>query len=214
MKEQRFEEAILLLNKAIDRNAKNADAFNARGVALFELGKYNDAMLDYQQAIELAPKNYRPYFNRAELYRTLKQHEEALQNYNQAIALAPEVADLYLNRGVLHYEQSKLDLAMEDFKKASILAPNNKNAFLNLGNILFEKGSDEALKEALEAYDKVLALDDKADKTHFNAAQIFLRFNDPKMACMHLQKASNLGNEDAKTLQREVCEGKEVEKSQ
>jgi len=70
MKEQKFEEAILLLNKAIDRNAQNADAFNARGVALFELGKYNDAMLDYKQAIELAPKNYRPYFNRAELYRS------------------------------------------------------------------------------------------------------------------------------------------------
>ena len=205
MKEQKFEQAILLLNKAIDRNPQNADAFNARGVALFELGKYNDAMLDYKQAIELAPKNYRPYFNRAELYRSLKQWEQALQDYNQAIALAPQVADLYLNRGVLHYEQGKLDLAISDFKKAAALEPNNKSAFLNLGNVLFEKGSDEALKEALDAYGKVIALDNKADKTHFNMAQIFLRFNKPETACSHLQKASDLGNEDAKKLKQEVC---------
>lgn len=213
MQEERFEEAILLLNKSIDKNPKNADAFNARGVALFELGKHNDALLDYQQAIELAPQNYKPYFNRAELYRTLKQQEEALKDYEQAIKLAPEVADLYLNRGVLFYEKAKLEEAMVDFEKATQLAPNNKNAFLNLGNILFEKGSDEALKEALKAYEKVIELDNKADKTHFNTAQILLRFGEADMACQHLQKASTLGNEDAKKLQKEVCSDKNAETS-
>ncbi|MFN3315222.1 MAG: tetratricopeptide repeat protein [Raineya sp.] len=211
MQEQRFEEAILLLNKAIEKNEKNADAFNARGVALFELGKYNDAMLDYQQAIQLNPQNYKPYFNRAELYRSLKQREDALKDYEQAIKLAPDVADLYLNRGVLFYEKEKIEEAIADFKKAVQLAPNNKNAFLNLGNILFEKGSDEALREALDAYNKVIELDSKADKTYFNMAQIFLRFNTPDIACQHLQKAGDLGNEDAKKLQKEVCLDKNAE---
>lgn len=205
MKDQKYEEAILLLNKAIDRNPKNADAFNARGVALFELGKYNDAFLDYQQAIELAPKNYRPYFNRAELYRNLKQWQEALKDYNQAIGLAPQTADLYLNRGVLQYQQGNLNAAIDDFRKASSIAPNNKNALLNLGNTLFEKGSDEALKEALQAYKQIITLDSKADKTFFNAAQILLRFNEATTACQYLQQASQLGNEDAKKLQSEVC---------
>lgn len=208
MQEQRFEEAILLLNKAIDKNAKNADAFNARGVALFELGKHNDAMLDYEQAIQLAPQDYRPYFNRAELYRTLKQWKEALEDYNQAIRFAPQVADLYLNRGVLEYQQGDLNKAIEDFRKVIQLEPNHKNAFQNLGNVLFEKGSDEDLKQALEAYDKVISLDSKADKTYFNAAQILLRFNEPNLACEHLKKASELGNEDAKKLQTNVCDTK------
>ncbi|GAB4123732.1 MAG: hypothetical protein OHK0045_03650 [Raineya sp.] len=206
MQEQKFEEAILLLNKAIDKNAKNADAFNARGVALFELGKYNDALLDYQQAIELSPANYKPYFNRAELYRALKQWDEALKDYQKAIDLDPQIADLYLNRGVLLYQQGNLEDAIEDFARATQFAPDSKNAFLNLGNVLFEKGSDEALQEALKAYEKVIELDNKADKTHFNTAQILLRFGKPDVACQHLQRASDLGNEDAKKLQKEVCE--------
>lgn len=208
MQERSFEEAILLLNKAIDRNAKNAEAFNARGVALFELGKHNDAMLDYQQAISLAPNDYRPYFNRAELYRSLKQWKEALQDYNQAILLAPKVPDLYLNRGVLAYQQGDLDKAIEDFTKVTRLMPTHKNAFQNLGNVLFEKGSNEDLQQALKAYNKVIELDSKADRAYLNAAQILLRFNEATMACEYLQKANELGNEDAKKLQMNVCNTK------
>jgi len=69
MQQEKYEEAIQFLNKSIEKNTNNAEAFNARGVALFELGKYNDALLDYTQATQIAPKDYKAYFNRAELQK-------------------------------------------------------------------------------------------------------------------------------------------------
>src|SRR4028119_403040 len=64
MQEQKFEEALGFLNKSIEKDAGNAEAFNARGVTHFELKRYQEANLDYGRAIELRPDFYKPYYNR------------------------------------------------------------------------------------------------------------------------------------------------------
>jgi tetratricopeptide (TPR) repeat protein len=205
MKEQRFEEAIQFLNKAIEKDSKNTEAFNARGVALFELGKYNDAMLDYSQAIQLTPNNYKPYFNRAELKKALKQMPEALKDYNEAIKLSPKTADLYLNRGVLQYQLNNLDQAIQDFKQACVLNPTDKNAFYNLGNIFFEKGDHASLQEAEINFKKVIDLDKKHVKAYLNLGQVLIGLNQPEQACKNLEEAEKLGNTEAKELKSTIC---------
>jgi len=65
MKEKHFDEAITNLNKAIEKDEKNADAFNTRGVANLELGRMQEALMDYNQAIKLNKNSDKPVYNRA-----------------------------------------------------------------------------------------------------------------------------------------------------
>ena len=51
MQQSKFREAVQVLNQAVEADAGNADAFNTRGVAYFELKEYANALLDYEQAL-------------------------------------------------------------------------------------------------------------------------------------------------------------------
>ena len=125
MKEKKFIEAIEALNKAIEKDEKNAVAFNTRGVAYFEQNDFSNALQDYNQAIKLSPKDYKPFFNRAENYKAQGNKEEALKDYSTAILLAPQqettlatsLADLYNNRGAIHNELGDKEKALADFTR-------------------------------------------------------------------------------------------------
>lgn len=205
LQKQKYEEAILLLNKAIDKNAKNAEAFNARGVALFELGKYNDARLDYEQAIRLDSSNYKPYYNLAELYRVQKKYGEALQHYHKAIQRNAEVADLYLNRGVSYYNLQDTAQALADFRKAVGLQKDNKLAWFNLGNLLFFSQNPEHIQEAALCFETTINLDTTFQKAYVNLAQSYLRLNQKDKACQKLQKAKTMNNAEAIQLYQIFC---------
>ncbi|PKQ70015.1 tetratricopeptide repeat protein [Raineya orbicola] len=205
LQKQRYEEAILLLNKAIDKNSKNADAFNARGVALFELGKYNDARLDYEQAIRLDSSDYKPFYNLAELYRVQKKYTEALQNYNKAIQRNAEVADLYVNRGVSYYNLQDTTQALTDFRKAVSLQKDNKQAWFNLGNLLFFSQNPEHIQEAALCFETTINLDTTFQKAYVNLAQSYLRLNQKEKACQKLLKAKTMNNAEAIQLYQIFC---------
>ena len=102
LREGKLREGIDYINKAIEKDLTNADAFNSRGVAYFELKEYPNALLDYGQAIQLNPKLYAPYLNRALLYTNQNRLDSALNDYNRAAQLAPDTADVFLNRGQVY----------------------------------------------------------------------------------------------------------------
>ncbi|MEN6389199.1 MAG: tetratricopeptide repeat protein [Syntrophomonas sp.] len=52
---QEFDKAISDLNKYIEQDAKNAEAFNWRGVAYYRLGKKDEAIADFNQALSIRP---------------------------------------------------------------------------------------------------------------------------------------------------------------
>lgn len=205
LQKQRYEEAILLLNKAIDKNPENADAFNARGVALFELGKYKDALLDYEQAIRLDSQNYKPFYNRGEVYRVQKKYEQAIADYNRAICLAPSVADVYINRGIAYYNLHDTIQALADFRKAVSLQKENKFAWFNLGNLLFFSKNLEHIQEAALCFETVINIDSTFQKAYVNLAQSYLRLNQQEKACQKLQKAKAMNNPEAIQLYQIFC---------
>jgi Flp pilus assembly protein TadD len=90
LREGKSREALTALNQAVEADADNADAFNTRGVAYFELKEYSNALLDYEQALKLKPNFYRPYYNRALLKTSQGDVQAALSDYSEAIRNVPE----------------------------------------------------------------------------------------------------------------------------
>ena len=75
------------LSDAILENYKDADiAYFFRGIALDELGYYEDAIENYTQAIKIKPTSD-AYQNRALAYLNNKQYSKAIKDYDKALKL-------------------------------------------------------------------------------------------------------------------------------
>lgn len=208
MKEGKFREAIEPLNMAVNADPENAEAFNTRGVAYFELKEYSNALLDYEQAIKLEPDFYRPYYNRALLKMAQNEQNEALKDYSEAIRLAPDtaktaVSDIYLNRGQLFALQHQETAALNDFSQA--VAKNEKNAlaFYNRGNILFQQKN---VAGALNDFRKAVEVDSRFGKAFYALGVAQMINNEKDAGCLSLKQARQLGYADAVEAIAQYCE--------
>jgi tetratricopeptide (TPR) repeat protein len=122
--------AIEYLNNAIKLQQNNAETYNKRGIAYYELGQYQRTIEDNSEAIRLNPDYVVAYNNRGTAYAKLGHYQKTIEDYNQVIRLKSNYADAYINRGVVYLLQDNKELGCSDFKKAC-----------NLGNC---KGLKEA----------------------------------------------------------------------
>ncbi|WP_345263887.1 tetratricopeptide repeat protein [Nibrella viscosa] len=201
-------EAIQILNKAIEADDDNVEAFNMRGVAYFDLKEYANAQLDYEQAIKLKPNFYRPYYNRALLRTAQSDNDAALKDYSEAIRLAPDTsrsvsAEIYLNRGQLFAAQQQTLAALNDFTKAIELNPRNALALYNRGNLLFQQ---KQLEPAVADFQRAVEADPKFGKAFYGLGIAQVLLNQRESGCLSLKQARQLGYNDADAAVGEFCE--------
>ncbi|GAB3764076.1 tetratricopeptide repeat protein [Spirosoma pomorum] len=207
LKEGKFREAIESLNKAIESNDENAEAFNSRGVAYFELKEYSNASLDYDKAVKLAPDFYRPYYNRGLLKMAQNDPTGALKDYSDAIRLAPDTskqvsAEIYLNRGQLFASQGQLQPAMNDFEQAITLDSQNALAYYNRGSLLFDQ---KRLVAATADFTKAVQFDPKFGKAFYALGLAQLLQGEAETGCLSLKQSQTLGYNDATNAVAQYC---------
>lgn len=139
-KEGAVEDAISALDRAIDLNPDNAEAYHIRATLrymrqlketitegyenqILRIQEQADFFLeDYNKAIKLEPNYADAYTDRGNVKKFIGQNEEALADYNMAINLKSDSAEAYANRGKLKFEMGDIDEASADFETALRLA--------------------------------------------------------------------------------------------
>ena len=110
-KEEKFEEALQILNELLSNEPTLTAIKNALMEVLFEYGAYlNDEWVeDFQRAadcftriVELDAENYRAWYNLGISYFRLKQTEKSLEAYRQALKIKPDYEYIYYNIGLLY----------------------------------------------------------------------------------------------------------------
>jgi tetratricopeptide (TPR) repeat protein len=110
--------AIEYWGRAIGQNQNTAKAYNNRGLAYYDLKKYQLAIEDYDQAIKQNPGYVAAFNNRGNSYYEMAEYQLALTDFNRSLQLEPNYAKAYFNRGLVYYQLNQSDLACTDFKKA------------------------------------------------------------------------------------------------
>jgi tetratricopeptide (TPR) repeat protein len=110
--------AIEYWGHAIRQKQETAKAYNNRGLAYYDLKKYQQAIEDYDQAIKQDPGYVAAFNNRGNSYYEMADYQRALTDLNHSLQLAPNYAKAYFNRGLVYYQLNQSDLACGDFKKA------------------------------------------------------------------------------------------------
>lgn len=113
IEDQRWDDAIEELERVLDGEPENYDAYYDLGHVYFELGDYETAIDNFENVIayEQNQNNELLYYALAQAYEANNQVDKAISNYLKAIAVNDKFTLAYKKVGILF-------LAREDFEDA------------------------------------------------------------------------------------------------
>ena len=125
---------------AIGDPGTNADPWRHRGVALHELGRYDEALECYDRVIALEPSNARAWYHRAGALDALERWDDALPAIDRVIALEPANAEAWLRRGQILQCLHRFDSALVAYRQSVTLDPKSDTAWTCEGILLRDMG--------------------------------------------------------------------------
>jgi tetratricopeptide (TPR) repeat protein len=171
------------LDRAIQLDPNNPQAYNNRGYFKSKLADTQGALADYNRAIQLNPKFAAVYNNRGFLKADkLQDTQGALADYNRAIQLDPKHLYTYNNRGLLKADKLyDLPGALADYNQAIQLYPKFAAAYNNRGQLKADKFQD--IRGGLADLDLAIQLEPKYAAAYFNRGAVkHVQFQDFKGA--------------------------------
>lgn len=149
--------ALDLLEEYVSLVPDNADALNALGVALYNLGRYEEAEQRYREAIDIDPGYANALVNLAALMQANPQAAEPL--LRRALKINPKYPGARALLGIMLLSSGHDREAKVAFRKALKLSPTDSVALLGLAKIARAEGRfDEAqslLKRTLQISPKM-----------------------------------------------------------
>jgi predicted Zn-dependent protease len=121
-----------------------------------------------------------------------KRPGEAIVKLTEARDLDPQNSAVAINLGGAYILQGKHDRAIPLLEAASLLEPDNAMVWSNLAAAYLGKlplATSERQQRAIEAYERVLALDARALHVHYNLGLIYLERDEPLQAASHFDSA-------------------------
>ncbi|MBR0702968.1 tetratricopeptide repeat protein [Bradyrhizobium diazoefficiens] len=154
-----YQQAEILLSRAVAADPRSADAHMSLGVALNGLQRHDEARASYRRALALRPNHAVTLSNFGNASAALDLHDEALHSYDKALALDPNLAEAHNGRGWALCRQRNYDEAITSLNRALSIKPDYAAALANRAVVLRElQRFDEALADGNQAI--ALAPDD------------------------------------------------------
>jgi tetratricopeptide (TPR) repeat protein/S1-C subfamily serine protease len=169
-----YEEALAVINKAIQFAPKNANLYNEKWIVLNNLKRYQEALLAINEAIALSPRAAF-YSNRGNTYYDLKDYPKAIADYDKAIAINPEYAVAYSNRGTTYSALKDYPKAIADYDKAIAINPEDAQAYNNRG-ITYSDLKD--YPKAIADYIKFIAINPEDAQAYYNRGALYFALKD------------------------------------
>ena len=197
-----FDDAIKLLNEAINFEPNNSLAYNNIGIVYADMEQYEKAIEYYDKALQILPTYTEVYNNRGNAYKKLKNYDNAIADYKTALSqkLDDKNADVYLWSAYL--ESKKFNDAVEFYNKRVKNNKNESESWLRLGWSLNELKN---YPESIKAIQKSIKLKPTANSYYWLAC-VYENSNNTKKAVTALKKSLELNPnyEDAKNKLAEL----------
>lgn len=148
-------------------------ALHMLGLLHAQRGNFEDAEPLLKKAVRVDSGNPHVLFNYANALRALDKTDDALAWFAKVIALSPNFADAHLNRGAILLARKELHGAIAELDRAIAISPSSA-AFANRGSAFQKLGQ---LDEALESYQRAVALAPTNPQNHFVLSEVLAQMD-------------------------------------
>lgn len=152
----KFDEALQILDKAIEVSPKLKEAYFAKGKAYYGTGKYQEALTAFDKASELDPADPNIYYEKSIVLEKLGKYKDALNAIDKALESNPGEAGLYYKKASILKLSGKAEEAVTACDQALELNPGYKEVYY-LKACIYSIRKDP--KNALENLKKAFELD-------------------------------------------------------
>jgi tetratricopeptide (TPR) repeat protein len=192
-----LEDAVAYFSDRIEKNEKDAQAFDHRAAAWKLKGELDIALKDYGEAIRLKPTTAANWNNRGNAWLAKKEYDNAIKDYDEAIRLDSKDARAFNGRGNAWAAKKEYDIAIKDYDEAIRLDSKDARAFNGRGIAWRNKKEyDKAIKD----YDEAIRLDSKYTTAFKNRGSTWLAKKEYDNAIKDYDEAIRLDSKDARAF--------------
>jgi len=133
---EKYEEAIVCYNKAIEINPNNENAWGWKGNCLSSMQRYEEAIVCFNKIIELNPNDEYAWNFKGNCLLLMQRYEEAIVCLNKAIELNQNNENAWGWKGNWLSDMQRYEEAIVCYNKAIELNQNDENIWSCKGNCL------------------------------------------------------------------------------
>jgi len=164
----------------------NTDAlwlrWNDYGIGLFLQGDFKGAARAWTRVAEIAPDKPDGPLNRARVEIAEGRLADATQSLAEAEKRRPGWPKIAFFRAAVEKDEARLDDAARDLQYVLVKFPLDRVAWNNLGSVLWLAAR---YPEAIDAYEKTLAIDPEDVSAHYNLMRIYRAMGKADKATLH-----------------------------
>jgi|GEM_PF-4477645 len=203
---ERWDAAIVEVEKSIDNGFKDAEVHNYHGIALFGKGEYELAAEKYNYAIQLEDTIGVFHLNLADAYYFADNYEAASKHYYDALEFDDllEDGDFFQNFAYTLFELEDMEASLQMIDKAIALYDGNANYHDAKGNILHGFGKNH---DAIESYTRSIGIYPDDPWPYFWRGLANEAMGNNGDACSDFKKASEMELAEAVEKTSEFCKG-------
>jgi len=169
-----YPSAIRWLEKAVELDSRNAEAWYFLGRAYYTRSRISEAKTAFEKALQLNPKDAKAENNLGLVFESEARPTEAIAAYKQAIAWQqanPKQSEQpYLNLGGLLLDEGRNEEALPVLEEAVKLSPTNSLCRLKLGTVYLRLAKLESARKELE---EAARLDPENAAVHFQLGKLY-----------------------------------------
>jgi Tfp pilus assembly protein PilF len=195
-----YADAIKWLEKAVELDNKNADAWYYLGRAYYTRSRLIEARSAFTTVLNLDPRNARAENGLGLVFESDAQPESAIDAYRKSIAWSeqsPQASEQpYVNLGSILLAQGRTEEALPPLEKAVALAPNDGYCRLKLGTAYLRAHRMEEAKKELE---KATQFDPDNSIAHYQLGKLYQAVNAKDRAQSEFDRAAELQTRAARS---------------
>jgi tetratricopeptide (TPR) repeat protein len=180
-----------------------AREFYNKGLALVNLGKYEEAINCYNEAIAIDPKFAEAWANKGSALGNLNRYEEEIECYDKTIEINPKIVEAWFNKGVVLENLSRYKEAIDCLNEAIRLNPKFAEAWHKKGIYLGKDFSNFA--ESIECFDEAIRLNPKFAEAWSNKGSSLLNLGRNLEAIICFDEALIINPKNADTWSNKGC---------
>jgi tetratricopeptide (TPR) repeat protein len=150
-----YEDAIHVLQHALESNSTSKEGWNLLGLAYLESHRTEDAIVAFNKQIDVYHESASAYNNLGRAYWIERKYEDAEKAFRKQLEVSPNDKGANAGLGGLYLESHKYDHAAVELEKATLLTPKDAHLLVNLGTAYLNLGQDG---KAMAKFDEAVRL--------------------------------------------------------